>query len=760
MKSFVSFIRKSIVSLLWIIVASGPMYGFDKTFTFDLADFSLISMNGILHIKPKNIDYYSFDLNQVGYPRIPFYEYRMTTEKACNLSSLRYHILEKRIVAENVDIQRSLPLVPTGEATDDQPFLKNVVFSSYPDSIIRLYNGPVWNDNRIVLSIAPFIYDQPSRSLFFVSQIRVSYDECDTERNQLNAENEENTHGLLGIDYLIITHDSLVDSFKELRNWKTAKGVKTKIVTVDSIHGLYTSPENNYSESQKIKLFIMGSSARMVLLGGDKDIVPSQDCKLDYRYINGFTNTDTLYTGHVLSDMFYSCTGGDWTWDYNHIGYVGEIGTDGVVLTPTIAVSRLPVRTKDELSIYIQKLLQYEKNPGRDNYASRLLLSGSKAHWHNPANGKSDAHIESEIMYEEAFLSDTSKYRNIYRNYFYDTGNSLGRVGDDAVLNSSNLSSVINSFRPHFLNMYCHGSSTLWSFGTFSSFTKTNARELENDNAPMVIATNACHTADFSQNSPCLAEAFLFHPSGGAIVYWGSSDLGFSSREEGQVVDASTAMCLDFWKSLPDTCSFGMAVLNAKYKRSHNSDTITNTNNWLLKSMNALGDCEVPIYTEDPREITNIRIEINYGDVEAISDDYNVYRMAIVSKGDNGESNFYVNESTALGVCPFNHKASSICLTKHNYIPFYVETGRFACLNEKVSLFLQNQIYKGNVIHYGDDYDIHNIYIGNHVDNDNETGDVVVETGTEVTFDATERVTISSGFNCHKGGILKINNPF
>lgn|GEM_PF-4756986 len=67
---------------------------------------------------------------------------------------------------------------------------------------------------------------------------------------------------------------------------------------------------------------------------------------------------------------------------------------------------------------------------------------------------------------------------------------------------------------------------------------------------------------------------------------------------------------------------------------------------------------------------------------------------------------------------------------------------------------------KCNSLHYGDDYDIHNIYIGNHVDNDNETGDVVVETGTEVTFDATERVTISSGFNCHKGGILKINNPF
>lgn len=756
MKTVKLSFKKSIAFLLWIIIASGPLYGFEKTFTFDLSDFSLVNKNGVVQIMPNDLWNYSFDFNQGGYPNVPFFEYEFESEKECILSTLKYRIVEKRIVATNVEIEVSRPPVPTGKVTVSPVQEGELVFSSYPDSLIRLYNGPVWNDNRIVLSVAPFIYDQPSRSLYFVNEIQVSYDEQPSSNTSRSIEKGETRHGLLNVDYLIITRDSLVETFKALRDWKTAKGVKTKIVTVDSICSLYSTYELN----QRIKKFITGSSAKMVLLGGDINIVPSQITKLEYIYTT-INNEIQYYSGYVYSDMFYSCTlAGDWTWNQDPTNPVGEIGVDGVVLTPNIAVSRLPIRTKNELSSYIQKLLHYERNPERNNYASRLLLAGCFSHWFDSFSGKSDAHIESETMYELAFLSDTSKYHNILRNYFYDTGNSFGRVGDYALLNDSNLSNVINNYRPHLFNMYCHGDRTYWDIDDLAPFTKASAMGLENNGAPMIIATNACHTADFSQSTPCLAEAFLTHPLGGAIAYWGSSHYGFSSIEAGQVVDASTAICMDFWKILPDSCNFGMAVLNAKKRRSHNSDTVTNTNNWLLKSMNALGDCEVPIYTEEPKDISNIRIEINYGNVEAISEDYKDYRMAIVSKKDNGESIFRVAEESGIEIIPYNHKTCSICLTKHNYVPFYVETGRFACSNGNVCLFLQNQNYNGNMIHYGDNNEIQNIYIGNHVDTENEDGDVVVEADAEVTFRATNRVTLASGFKCNIGGKLEINKPF
>ena len=759
MKTVKTSFKKSIAFLLWIIVASGPSYGFEKTFTFNLSDFSFVNKNGVVQIMPNDLWNYSFDFNQGGYPNIPFFEYEFESDKECVLSTLRYRIVEKRIIATNVEIQENRPSIPTGEVIAPPVQAGKMSFASYPNSLIRLYNGPVWNDNRIVLSIAPFIYDQPNRSLYFVSQIQVSYEEQSSKNVSSRAKSVEHPYGLRDVDYLIITRDSLVETFKTLRDWKTAKGVKTKIVTVDSICSLFSIFEYNYTPSQKIKSFIMGSSAKMVLLGGDRNIVPSQITKLEYRYQT--FDVDTLYSGFVYSDMFYSCTlAGDWTWDQDPSNPVGEIGVDGVVLTPNVAVSRLPIRTKNELSSYIQKLFHYERNPERNNYASRLLLTGRQCHWFDSYYGMSDAQIESETMYELAFLSDTSKYHNISRNYFYDTGNSFGRVGDYSLLNDSNLSNVINNYRPHLFNMYCHGDSTSWKIDEHTPFTKASAMGLENNGVPMIIATNACHTADFSQSTPCLAEAFLTHPLGGAIAYWGSSHLGFSSREAGYSVDASTAMCMDFWKILPDSCNFGMAVLSAKKRHSLISDTNTNTNNWLLKSMNALGDCEVPVYTEEPKDISNIRIEINYGNVEAISEDYKDYRMAIVSKKDNGESIFRVADESGIEIIPFNHKTCSICLTKHNYVPFYVETGRFACSNGNVLLFLQNQKYNGNMIHYGDNNEIQNIYIGNHVDAENENGDVVVEADAEVTFRATNRVTLASGFKCNIGGKLEINKLF
>ena len=98
------------------------------------------------------------------------------------------------------------------------------------------------------------------------------------------------------------------------------------------------------------------------------------------------------------------------------------------------------------------------------------------------------------------------------------------------------------------------------------------------------------------------------------------------------------------------------------------------------------------------------------------------------------------------------------CLTKHNYIPFCIETGRFSCTNEIVSLYLQNQNYKGNDFYYGGLGEIRDIYIGNQVDIENENGNIVVDSCATVELYATNRIVISTGFECKKGGHLFINN--
>ena len=106
----------------------------------------------------------------------------------------------------------------------------------------------------------------------------------------------------------------------------------------------------------------------------------------------------------------------------------------------------------------------------------------------------------------------------------------------------------------------------------------------------------------------------------------------------------------------------------------------------------------------------------------------------------------------------FNHKTCSICLTRHNYIPCYIETGRFDCTDEIVSLYLQNQYFKGNEFIFGCIDNIQDIYIGNQVDSENEEGKIVVDSNAVVRCYATNRVAIKSGFQCKKGGRALIND--
>lgn len=729
--------------MLWML-ANGFAFGFDQTFTFDLSDFTLDNQDGIVSIFPKS-KAYNFEYNIPGYPEIPFYQHIIKTNRPCETSSVRCEILRTNTVATNVSIKLHLPYVQTGVVAPSQETISEATYLSYPDSILKLYNGPALYDDRIVFAIAPFIYDKTDRTLSFISQVRVTYNELPA-RETLNEEADNRTV-YNQYDYLIITQDSLAETFMELRNWKTAKGVKTEIVTLDSIASHYnTFPQliNAYTIKRFIRECSICNNIKMVLLGGTYPIIPAQSCRIEYK---GDVQT-------VLSDMYYACFYDDWTWDANNNGIIGEISGDGVNLTPSISVSRLPIETNAQLSSYIHKLLDYERNPRRDGFLSRLLLSGCMAHWYD--NGQSDAHFESEAIYEDNI---EPFYPHMTKHYFYDTGNDLGRTGADTIMNATNLSDIINNFRPHWFNMDCHGFVTEWTKNIFTPiFTVNDAAALENDSTPMVIATAACLTSDFSHNYPCLAESFLRHPTGGAIAYWGGSHNGFGTSSPGHGVGPSMQLCGSFWQNLSSSYHFGDAVMKAKKDYLPFAYDTVYAYNWIIKSMNALGDCELPIYTNEPMEFSGTTINIDYTSIAVENlDSEEDFRIAIASK-DNGSTAFMVDETIGSGInFPNGYEACSICLTKQNYVPSYIETGRFCCSNGNVSLYLQNQNFKGNMHYYGGAGEIRDVYIGSHVDNEEENGEVSIASDASVDIYFTNRVIIQSGFQCKNGGRLIIN---
>ena len=339
-----------------------------------------------------------------------------------------------------------------------------------------------------------------------------------------------------------------------------------------------------------------------------------------------------------------------------------------------------------------------------------------------------------------------------YKPFLFCTGNNLGRQGQDSIVNANNLTEIFNSYRPHYFNMDTHGNDTTWILDD-SDFSIIKISDLENDGSPSIITTSACHTADICNSYPCLGEAFIQHPKGGALTYLGSSRYGFTRGVESQSMGASMNMCTSFWEKLISYPNYGEAIKEAKRKFLAFADNSNYAYNWLLKSMNALGDCEVPIYTKRPEELSDVVVYVDYDRVVFVAEDSVCFAFA--SKGDNGEAYYVGKDREKSSYLDENTTPRSICLTLKNYIPFYTETGRFVRNNNMYTVLLQNLTYKSNIVSY-ESFSFDNIYVGNNVDNTVESGDVVIEDGGTVTFMADHRTVIQSGFRCKTGGRLEI----
>ena len=140
-------------------------------------------------------------------------------------------------------------------------------------------------------------------------------------------------------DYIIITSDSLRESFQKLADWKTKKGIPTIIQSVEEINIEY--PGGDLQE--KIRNYLLNVRKRWnadgmyILFGGDVNVVPTRT----YQY-QGTQATDGYY---VANSVYWSPT-------------YGDISMSGV--TPFNS-GRIPVKNKKEADNFIRKIISYEK---------------------------------------------------------------------------------------------------------------------------------------------------------------------------------------------------------------------------------------------------------------------------------------------------------------------------------------------------------------------------------------------------------------
>jgi len=186
----------------------------------------------------------------------------------------------------------------------------------------------------------------------------------------------------LGCEYVIITSELLQADFEELARYKNSCGISAAVANVDSIIRYYPGIDN----AERVRNYLIdfyAAGGQYLLLGGDDAVLP-------VRYLF-YYNTDIPPTDPMQlrpSDLYFADLDGEWDVDGDLIW--GEPSDDAPDIVPELITGRLPVRTSQAVQQYIDKLIEYETNPGGGDfdYLAHSLFFSSDEMRDYPAEGQ------------------------------------------------------------------------------------------------------------------------------------------------------------------------------------------------------------------------------------------------------------------------------------------------------------------------------------------------------------------------------------
>ena len=735
------------------------------TVEFNRNDFSIVQdLHGDIITSSKHILHYSED---TSLPAIPYVLINILLPDGQTLKSYSFDIEEISSYSENITLSANPKPILTNQSINTINEEPDTIYpiKDYSFSVNLLSENIIGNSRYVCFEVSPISYNAISKTIAWVSSIDLNLTteklvengkENSMNKSRItndflksvlhNPESISNSVEILSttstdsieLEYLIITCDSLVNTFRPLAFWKKMKGIETKIITVEDIYQEYSDSTNQL----KIKHCIYDhynqniNSFKYVLLGGDETIIPVQ-----YVYCNMSIDKNPNYNGLIPSDVFYSIFGGRFDWNADGNSIAGET-TDGITsYNPNVSIGRFPVSTISQTQILINKTINYEKKPPLDNWYNKMLFAGVSKDIIGDAEGKS-MNLFNTFIYP--YFNDVDEYN------FYDTstdfeGDSLYDVSKENVKQQ-----ISNGY--HHIHMMTHGFNFQWALENNESYLDDDAIEQTNP-AFTIISTTACHTAAFHEDYRCLAEAFLHNANSGVIAYIGGTKEGVDSKSR-YTLGAASIYNGYFYKYLFETSKITLGEALSFSKNTLASKCFGNGNNtyrWTHLSLSLMGDPELRIYTTTPKRIDIEKMSWYFGQgAFTITLPTRECILTISSKSDFGATYFKkfsgeMEYRLTDGIITEENLADyQFCVTSNEkgYIPLHIE--------DLVNTYIQNKTYTGT-----NSISRKNIIIGKDVTSLKAEGDVIIERGS-TTFNATNSVTIKNGFECKKGATLNI----
>ena len=664
------------------------------------------------------------------------------------------------LIAESIDLAPNPKVLPLSSSVYERSEESRVSYDavSYPSECVR-YGGACMTDGYKTLSFAvcPFRYDASSKKLFLKRQLTLCVNTFSVSsarqyshrigrnmrsivmRTVVNGGEIDELYGSRddaqlresGSDddykYVIVTNSVMKPAFDKLSEWKTMKGVRTKVLLVDTIYSKYSGSTNQEKIKRALYDYYEGtySGLKYVLLGGDVDVVPARMC---YAECGGLTSS-------IPTDHYYACME-DITWDADGDQRYGEV-EDSIDFGPDIFVTRVPFNSLNDANAFVDRVIEYERNPKEGFWHNNILMGGCQIDSSAVVDGvyQSDAQYCSEKMYRQYIMNDWGGTRV----RFYDTATDFPG-GADYDFNAANLQEQLSKGY-NFVNIHTHGNDNKWVMEGANYFT-SHAAALNNEGYSIIL-TIACNTNAFDEYGTCLSEAFMRNHNGGILAYMGCSREGWYWKGLSSLV-FSNVLNENFYEALFSPLNpisvFGEASICAK-STYIDMYYYFDAYRWLLYGINPLGDPEMPIYTTAPSLFNNVQVSFANGELR-VNSNVSGCRICIIDKYDD---DFYFVENNANNTSVRNQDGLyQICITKPGYIPYIALAGSNA------HLYVQNEDV---------DYVVHvftnKTSMGSHVTSEQTPGSVTIVKGGGLIIKSNE-VTIEDEFEVELGGVLEI----
>ena len=472
-------------------------------------------------------------------------------------------------------------------------------------------------------------------------------------------------------DYLIFTFSNLSESFVPLMEWKEMKGITTAIISIDEImDGSFDKPEETLKWA--IGAACEEFSTKYILLGGDESIIPVKKC---YGLV---TDLDVKETYDIPTDLFYSCFGGSFDWDGNNNGISGELG-DGIDLNPSVYLTRIPVRTPEEVEAFVSKVIKYEQNP---EINMTMLMCGRSLGSLTTTFSDSDRKGYNLLNNHISKLWDGKVTR------LYDTSTSFPGNGDYPF----SVTNFVNEWEKGygFLDIITAGLYNAWVVEN-NLYLCLNADKQKNSGSTVVVSTSDnCNAFDLSSTNSgidqSVSEFIIKAPDNGVIAFLGSSRETWEyvgSSELGPNLQYNAWFYHYLFSNPEEEKNYGRIVSLAKSMLSGPSYQSYGPYRWLQFALNPIGDPETPIFVTNPESFSDTYYKMLGGGRMQFGLKSNQGRICIKSLEDDGKSIYDIYENASY-ISGFElSRETSICVTKPGYIPYCIMIYNF-----------QNQILK------------------------------------------------------------------